>query len=577
MEDIRTLLEKEGVLLFDGAMGTLFAARTNRDAGQCERANLDAPDEILAIHRAYLEAGCRALKTNTFSLTASLDETCTRAACRLAREAAAPYGAFVFGDMGPGENGFLKQAELFLSEGVHCFLAETLSSDEGIPELAAYLKKNCPESFLIVSFAVGADGVTREGIPGKLLLERAWALPGVDAAGFNCMSGPYHLLRLIRGMSPKKPLSVMPNAGYPTVLGRKTVYQGRPDYFAEQLLEISAAASILGGCCGTTPAHIAAVKKALSRPRGPGAGVSAPGRVRPLPSENPFWEKLSRGERVTAVELDPPVNDDGSAFLSKARTLRDAGADVITLADCPIGRPRADSSLLASKLRRELQVPVLPHMTCRDRNLNAIKALLLGLSMEGVHNVLLVTGDPIPSADRDEVKSVFNFNSRKLIRYVRELCKEELHTPFRIFAALNVNARNFSQQLRLAQEKEESGADGFLTQPVLSEEGLINLRLARENLNGKLLAGVYPVVSYKNACFLNNEVSGIHICEEIIRLYEGKDRQAGEELAARISGEIIRAAAPYTDGIYLMTPFGRAELAARILKEAKDPPASPIK
>jgi len=576
MEDIRTLLEKRDILLFDGAMGTLFAGRTNRDAGQCERANLDAPEEILAIHRAYLEAGCRAIKTNTFSLTASPDEASTRAACRLAREAAGPYGAFVFGDMGPGEDGFLRQAELFLSEGVSCFLAETLSSDEGIPELAAYLKKNCPESFLLVSFAVGADGVTRQGLSGKALLERVSALPGVDAAGFNCMSGPYHLLQLIRGLTVKKPLSVMPNAGYPTVLGRKTVYQGRPDYFAQQLLEMTATASILGGCCGTTPAHIAAVREALSRPRAP--ETSAPARkIRPLPSENPFWEKLDSGRRVAAVELDPPVNDDGGAFLSKARILRDAGADIITVADCPIGRPRADSSLLACGLRRELSIPALPHMTCRDRNLNAIKALLLGLSMEGVHNVLLVTGDPIPSADRDEVKSVFNFNSRKLIRYVRELGKEELRTPFRIFAALNVNARNFSQQLRLAQEKEENGADGFLTQPVLSEEGLTNLRLAREKLRGRLLAGIYPVVSYKNACFLNNEVSGIHICEEIIRLYEGKDRQEGEELAVRISREIIRATASCTDGIYLMTPFGRAGLAARILKEAKNLPASSIK
>ena len=186
--------------------------------------------------------------------------------------------------------------------------------------------------------------------------------------------------------------------------------------------------------------------------------------------------------------------------------------------------------------------------------------------MEEVHNVLLVTGDPIPSQDRDAVKSVYNFNSRKLARYVSGLNGTVFRTPFRIFGALNVNAANFGVQLRLALEKEDNGVSGFLTQPVLSQEALDNLKLARETLKGKILGGIYPVVSHKNACFLNNEIAGMAISPEIIALYEGKDREAAEELAVRISARIAQEITPYTDGLYLMTPFRRVALMLRILE-----------
>ncbi len=295
-------------------------------------------------------------------------------------------------------------------------------------------------------------------------------------------------------------------------------------------------------------------------------GLARPRLPALAPNPNTLADKLDRGERVVAVELDPPADDDLSFFLDGVRTLSEAGADAVTIADCPIGRPRADSSLLACKLKRELGVEPLPHLTCRDRNLNATKALLLGLSMEGVHNVLLVTGDPIPSTDRDEVKSVFNFNSRKLARYVSGLNETALRTPFRIFGALNVNAPNFAVQLRLALEKEANGVSGFLTQPVLSADALDNLKLARETLRGKILGGIYPVVSYKNACFLNNEIAGMRIAPEIAARYEGKSREEAEELAAEISVRIAGEIAPYTDGLYLMTPFRRVALMARILE-----------
>jgi homocysteine S-methyltransferase len=164
---------------------------------------------------------------------------------------------------------------------------------------------------------------------------------------------------------------------------------------------------------------------------------------------------------------------------------------------------------------------------------------------------------------------VFNFNSRKLIRYVSDLNESVLHTPFRIFAALNVNAKNFDIQMQIAREKEESGASGFLTQPVLSPEALDNLKLAREKLKGKILGGVFPVVSYRNACFLNNEIAGIRVSDEIAAQYEGKNREEAEELAVSISVDIIRRITPYTDGLYLMTPFSRVPLIARIIGSAE--------
>ena len=581
--DIRSDLKQGRPLLFDGAMGTYFSALPGRAEERCERACLDHPEEVRAIHRAYLEAGCRAVKTNTFSVGADLaqgDEPLAKdiisAACRLVREEAATFEAYVFADLGPAPedsplslaDNYCHQADWFLDCGIRHFLVETLPSDDGIPELAHHLKARCPDAYLIVSFAVAPGGVTRYGISGDELYRRTAALPEVDAVGFNCVSGPHHLLEYIQTISPlEKPLSVMPNAGYPTVLGRRTVYHGTPEYFGQKLAQIvQAGASIVGGCCGTTPAHIAQVAKALENPASQ-AVFAAPAKPeeRRSPSVNTLAEKLNSGKRVIAVELDPPVDDNIAPFLEGVRVLRDAGADAITIADCPIGRPRADSSLLACKLRRELGVEPLPHMTCRDRNLNATKALLLGLSMEGVHNVLLVTGDPIPTEDRDEVKSVFNFNSRKLARYVSSL-NEQLTTPFQIFGALNVNAKNFDMQLKMAREKEENGVAGFLTQPVLSQEALDNLKRARESLNGKILGGIFPIVSYRNACFLNNEIAGMRVCDEIIQLYKDKDRDEAEALAASISARVAREIAPYTDGLYIMTPFRRVALVSRIIQ-----------
>ena len=282
---------------------------------------------------------------------------------------------------------------------------------------------------------------------------------------------------------------------------------------------------------------------------------------------------LHRVRTVGTIELDSPKDADLTNYLAGAKRLQAAGADLLTIADCPIARARMDSSLVACRVHRELGLCTLPHMTCRDRNLNATKALLLGLYAEGVREVLAITGDPIPTAERDEVKNVYQFNSRKLAQYIVSLAGEgrEMPSPMTVFGALNLNARNFEVELRRAGEKLENGMSGFLTQPVLSEQAVENLRRTRETLGerAKILAGIMPVVSQRNAIFMENEVNGIHVAEDIIEAFAGLDREQGEALGLEVSLKMAREALPYADGFYLMTPFNRVALMERLIARLK--------
>lgn len=576
---------KENFLLFDGAMGTYYAARNHDTLHSCELANLSASDEVEAIHRAYLDAGCAAIKTNTFAANRPHlgGENCAaviRAGYDIACRAAGD--AFVFADIGPidapDETLFEEYkfvVDCFLAQGAQNFLFETNSHDHALHEIAAYIKAQAPKSFILVSFASQPDGFTRAGHLLTDLFRRAAESDAIDAVGLNCVSGARHMVELADTLDHSDVLfSVMPNAGYPTVRDNRTYYDSDPEYFATQLGELRArGARILGGCCGTTPEYIAAASAVLRHIR-PAAPVrpapAAPAQATPL-SEDRFWQALCDPARKPfAVELDSPENTDIAKFMAGARELRENGAAIITIADCPIARARMDSSLMACKIRRELDMEPLPHMTCRDRNLNATQALLLGLCAEDIRNVLLITGDPIPSASRDEVKSVYNFNSRKLIRYVDNLNRSLLPHPFHIYGALNLNVRNFHMQLQLAQEKEANGACGFFTQPVLTAQALENLKLARRTLKGKIMGGIIPVVSQRNALFMNSEIAGITVDERIIKLYEGADRARGEELAVTVSAAVAKEIAPYVDGFYLMTPFGRTGLMARIMAQIRE-------
>ena len=559
MLDVRKLLAQRP-LLFDGGMGTYYKAKPGQE---CEQANLTDPDGILAVHRAYLAAGADAIKTNTFSLPRLAAaqqpgwEQLADAGWQLAAKAAGETGAAVFADLGPApdtenlpaEQVYLAVAKRFALLGARNFLLETLSAENGVLEAIHALKQTVPEAFVLVSFAVLPDGYTREGRYCADLVRRMAQSGVVDAVGLNCVSAPGAMRALVQQLGDAGlPLSVMPNAGYPVVARAQVRYQGKPAYFARELSRLATeGVRILGGCCGTTPQHIAALRTALDAlpealPAAPAAKPAAVAKPA-VETDDVFLRKLRAGQRVIAVELDSPKDADLTAYLEGARRLQAAGADLLTIADCPIARARMDSSLVACRVHRELGMNVLPHMTCRDRNLNATKALLLGLYAEGVREVLAITGDPIPTAERDEVKNVYQFNSRKLAQYIVSLAGEgrEMPSPITVFGALNLNARNFEVELRRAAEKLENGMSGFLTQPLLSAQAVENLKKTRETLGerAKILAGILPVVSQRNAIFMENEVNGIHVDEAIIQKFEGLDRTAGEELGLEVSVQAL--------------------------------------
>lgn len=589
MTDIREHLAHKP-LLFDGGMGTYYKAAPGAD---CEMANLTDPEGVKKVHAEYLAAGAQAIKTNTFGLprmaAAQMPgwEELAEAGWKLACDAAAEKDAAVFADLGPAPDTEAAPAssayglvvQQFAALGAKNFLFETLSSDVGIVEAAKALRVAVPDAFVMVSFAVLPDGYTREGLLFRDLLRRMEQSGVVDAVGLNCVSAPGAMKKLVQSLGETLlPLSVMPNAGYPVVTRARVLYQGKPEYFAREMGQIAAAGvRILGGCCGTTPAHIAALRAELDAlpqqtEAAPAAKLST-GTAPAVEKDDAFLRKLNAGEKVIAIELDSPRVADLSGYLDGARRLQAAGADLLTIADCPIAQARMDSSLVACRVHRELGMCALPHMTCRDRNLNATKALLLGLYAEGVREVLAITGDPIPTAERDEVKNVYQFNSRKLAQYIVSLAGEgrEMPSAMTVLGALNLNARNFEVELRRAVEKLENGMSGFLTQPVLSAQAVENLRKARQTLGerAKILAGIMPVVSQRNAIFMENEINGIHVEEDIIQRFADLDREQGEALGLEVSMQMAREALPYADGFYLMTPFNRVALMERLIARLK--------
>ena len=584
---VRELLA-QGVLLFDGATGTALCAQSG-EGEAVERLCLTQPQRVLALHRAYLTAGCKAIKTNTFAAHVSLacenkddQKTLIRAAYDLARRVGDAYDAAVFADIGPAPTDtdsaaacYIAMAEQYLNVGATCFLFETMQSGEGLAEAAAYIKASCPDAWIMVSFAADADGFTRAGEQASALALQMSACGAVDAIGLNCICGAYHIRQLLSALDVgDKWMSAMPNAGYPHVEEGRTYYDSAPAYYAQQVMEcVKAGARIVGGCCGTTPEHIRQIARLLGTPMPPRVRLGDEKAAQPPEKgcRSRILRRLEQGRRITLVELDPPRSADIGGFMEGARQLEQAGADAITIADCPIGRARMDSSLLACKLSRELGIEALPHMTCRDRNVNATKALLLGLSMENVHNVLVVTGDPIPTGDRGSVKSVYQFNSRVLAKFIRGLGESGEAEPFFVCGGLNINAVRFDSELDRAKEKMDCGVSAFLTQPVLSEQAALHLERARDELRGaKLIGGLFPVVSEKNARFLQSEVHGITVDEAVVRAYAGLDRAQGEDMAVRLCREAASRISPFVDGYYIMTPFQRVELVCRVIRATRN-------
>ncbi len=574
-------------LLFDGAMGTYYREKAKNPLPACEMANLFDSQVILQIHREYVEAGAGAIKTNTFqansrALNADMDvvERVIQTGIALAREATKDTSVKVFaniGQIGPDGLFFFEDykplLDIFLKEGIEYFLFETFSSFHCLDEIAAYIKAKSPRAFVIVSFSISPDGQTRYGEFGESLLERAARCEAIDALGFNCVSGPLHLREYLEKIDlPDKPLSIMPNAGYPTVINGRTFYSNDKDYFANAILKLlDYGVEIIGGCCGTGPEFIKEIANKLAdyrilrKPRQKAREM----RLGNPYAENLFRNKLENGKMPIAVEYDPPQNLDMENYLENSKKLYNAGADAITIADCPVGRVRMDASLTAYKIKNELGVDPIVHLTCRDRNINATKALLLGLNIENILNVILITGDPIPTAEKDEVKSVFQFNSTKLASFVEEMNDNIFTNKMNIGAALNINARNFDVELKRAKKKEEAGVNVFYTQPVISRQAVKNMKKARAELKAYIMGGLMPVVSYRNAVFLDAEISGISVEGEVIQKYKDADKEEAKRLAVEITLYFGKEIKDYVDGYYLITPFNRVDLIQEVLESLR--------
>lgn len=597
--NLDTLLKQKGPVVTDGAMGTYFMQKTGLPLSECERSNLSRPETILEIHREYVKAGAQLLRTNTFSAnTKSLDMPLDQvleniqAGYRLAREAAGSQ-ALAVADMTtiyPQEEEdadllpeYLAIADAFLSAGADTFLFETLTELTPFDRVAGYLKQKKPDCRVLVSFTVSPEGITRMGVPLYRLLEELKPHKDLfDAVGLNCGCGPAHMLKFAQELLHYSrehlnlPVLVVPNAGYPAMEESRMVFDTSPEYFSRQTARIAAlGVDVIGGCCGTTPVHIGLLSRLIQEENKPVVtavqAMPVAGAVgKSSPKEGRFARKLRAGEFVMAAELDPPYGSCVDRLIEASRRLRDSGVDIVTISDSPMARVKLDPMVCGAKIQRETGVEVLPHFCCRDRNVNALRAMLLGAQCENIHAVLAVTGDQVPELDRGYIKPVFNVTSSKLMEIIslmnRDLFQE---TPFIIGGAFNPNVANPKAELNRLEKKLKAGAEFFLTQPVFDENRMEIVEKAR-SMGAKMLLGIMPLVSYRNAVYMNNEVPGIQIPKAYVSRFSPEmSRQAAQDTGIEIALEIAGRIKPYADGFYFMTPFNRVDIVEELMEKCR--------
>ncbi len=583
-----SIFEKRDYFLFDGAMGTYYSSKYNKNMA-CELANLFDRDSIRSIHKEYIEAGANAIKSNTFganrfSLACEQQEVeqVIKNGWKLANEATKGHDITVFADIGPipiteGNDALTEYkilVDIFLECNAEYFLFETFAHYDILLELSAYIRLKKPTAVIITSFSVYPDGYSKEGLFYLDIINKVSSSGLVDAFGFNCISGPAHMCRLVKDLNIKgKVITIMPNSGYPSSERGRTVYVDNSDYFAQKVLELkNMGVKILGGCCGTTPKHIAATAKLLASSRNNGKNIneSVNNTIYTSSKEN-ILHKLVAKKKPILVEVDPPFDTNWEYMLRDAFLLKQAGADMITISDSPLAKARADSAMLAAKIQKEAGIPTMPHITCRDKNILGIKATLLGLHIEGVRNILAVTGDPIANIERQAIKGVFSMNSSNLANYISSLNSNVFsNDEFKIGGALNVNAINFDAELRRSYTKIENGISYLLTQAVYTDTAINNLIKATQTLTVPIFVGLMPLVGYKNAQFINNEVPGIEIDENTIDMFKDKSREESELIGINLSIESINKLYQHVSGFYLMTPLKRTHVICELIKKIKE-------
>ncbi len=587
-QSVKTALSRrltQQKLLFDGAFGTYYAQLFDTRELP-ELANTLHPERVLQIHRDYIEAGAQLIRTNTFAAnTFSLDlpweaiRENLRQGYRLAKEAARGKDVQVAADIGQipydsrSNRGavaseYLELCRTFLEEGADCFVFETLADLEDLRDAIALVGD---KAFVVVQFSVNQFGYSHAGLSARKLIQRAEEIPQIDAVGFNCGVGPGHMQKIIREVPfhGKKFRTALPNAGYPQYISNRMIFHDRNiDYFADKVQDMARdGADLLGGCCGTTPAHIRALRDSLSLTQPKRPPVIPIPTPRTAPKENHAFFAGKEGKKLIAVELAPPVGSDDKALMDAAHLLQKSGVDVLTFPDSPSGRTRADSILMAEKVARETGMQVMPHICCRDKNAIAMRSQLLGAYLNHIDNFLVITGDPIPSLVRNSVKSVFNFDSVGLMGILNDMNEDQFAAaPITYGGAVNQSRKNLDFEISRVKKKMAAGASFFLSQPASTKESIHRLRRVKSETGARILCGIMPFVSLKNALFIKNEMTGIQVTDEVLARYRpDMTREEGEAAGVRLAREMMALSADFADGYYFSFPFNRVSMLEKIL------------
>ena len=614
--DFHTIFRSQ-CLITDGAMGTYYGEKYGKESGTPETDNLTAPQKIEEIHREYIRAGADILRTNSFAsnirtLCAGNTVSMTReeqlrtvyenvaAACRIAQSAAEKERScakeagretkeiYIAGDIGPvpEKRGAEEQdaelieeyktmAKAHLDAGLKLIWFETFSDFERILPVAEWIR-SVSDAFIMVSFSVNVFGYTKTGIGMRKLIKTAKESKLIDGIGFNCGIGPSHLGKLLKRHDLGDLIvAAVPNAGYADRIENRMVYRDNSGYFCDAMEEIAGqGVNIIGGCCGTNPEYI----RKLSQAAG---GRKLAKRLSDRPEQraeseirydnNPFIRKLYSGEKVVIAELDPPFDGNDRKMMDAAAVLKQAGVEMITFSDSPMGKMRASASMSAVKIANQLQIETMPHIACRDRNAIGIGSEILGAYMNGIRNFLIVTGDPVPSGDRGSITSVYDYHSVTLMNYVRQMNREHFsEDPIAYGGALNYGRKNIDAEIKRMRKKCEAGASFFFFFPIYYDEDIERVRDIKSKIDTKIICGIMPLVSYRNALFMKNEITGIDVPDEIIAQYD-KDmsREEAQAVGVRIAVEIAEKLSAVADGYYFMVPFNRAGMIAEIMEKTK--------
>lgn len=619
--DLKTVLQ-ESILTGDGAMGTYLYQLGFPIGVSYEEFNLTKPEVITDVHRRYYEAGARLLETNTFSANREnlakygLEQevrAINREGVRLARQAAGA-DAYIVGAVGSIrgarrislsrqeiEKDLREQIEALLEGSPDGLLLETFyEMDEML--IALDIIREYGQLPVICQFATEGTGVTKDGVPLDEAFSQLLSL-GADVVGFNCHSGPMGILRALEKLPPidSAVYSVYPNAGLPGYIDGKYTYTATPQYFAEAALRFAdLGARIIGGCCGTTPEHIAAIASALDnytpavvKPKQEGKPpvvrerqepASQPAAAEKSPPAEPNLVDLVRQRYTVIVELDPPKGLSVKKFMEGSQALKEAGADSITMADNSLAMTRMSNIATGFMVKEKLGIPPLLHVACRDRNLIGTQAHLMGLHAMGINHLLCITGDPAKFGDLPGSSSVYDLNSIGLIKMAKQLNEGTAYSGkalkqksnFIIGAALDPNVKYLDKAIARMEKKIEAGADYFMTQPVYDPKMVERLYEATKHIQAPIFLGIMPLISGRNAEFLHNEVPGIRIPDDVRKRMSGLEQEEGRKMGIEIARELLDTALPYFKGFYFMTPMLYYEMTAELTRYVwKANPQSP--